>query len=57
MAQNTANASGNPIQNMTAMSNPMGMSMNAHGAMLSTTTVMVCIRDLYTNDCFFKLRY
>lgn len=42
MAQNNVNAGGNPIQNMTAMSNPMGM-MNAHGSMLSTTAVMVYI--------------
>lgn len=41
MGQNAPNANGNPIQNMTAMSNPMGMNMNAHGSMLSTTTVMV----------------
>lgn len=43
MAQNNVNASGNPIQNMTAMSNPMGMNMNAHGSMLSTSAVMVRI--------------
>lgn len=46
MAQNSANASGNPIQNMSAMSNPMGMNMNAHGAMMSTTTVMVCTIEI-----------
>lgn len=41
MPQNAAAAGGNPIQNMTAMSNPMGMNMNTHNAMLSTSTVLV----------------
>lgn len=47
MAPNPANAGGNPIQNMSAMSNPMGMTMNSHGAMMSTTTVMVSATTSY----------
>lgn len=41
MTQNAATAGGNPIQNITAMNNPMGMNMNTHNAMMSSSAVMV----------------
>lgn len=43
MAQNAANAGGNPIQNIAAMNNPMGMNMNTHNAMMSSSAVMVSV--------------
>lgn len=41
MTQNSVAAGGNPIQNMTAMNNPMGMNMNSHNAMMASSAVMV----------------